>query len=476
MPQFEHFFLFAIHTNQNFFKKPAVLHIFRLTQVTISIHNIKRLYKEVKWLKTTKETVDTKTETVMITGNKPLRGTVTVQGSKNAALPIIAACALINGKVTLYNVPNIYDIRMLINILESLGAKYTFEMNVLEIDCSELQNGVVTEEFTNQIRASSLLLGPLLARFGRAELGMPGGCSIGSRPLDIHMSGFEKLGAVTKLEYGVISIGAESLEGEFHLPLPSVGATQNLVMSAMGAKKPVMLHNIAIEPEVMDMIHFLQEAGAEIEYISETKSLMIHPCKLSTHVTYHVQSDRVEAGTLLCAGLITKGEVTVTDINPYHMQAMLATMEQMGADVSTTENSVTVAYKEPLRSVDITTMVYPGFPTDMQPQFGALFTQAEGRSMITETLFNSRFRYFEEMRKMNAQVKLDSHGHTCMVERSQLTGCKVEGHDLRGTAALVLAGLSAEGISFVTGLRHMYRGYEDFITKLNHLGANIIYM
>lgn len=415
-----------------------------------------------------------RTETVMITGGKPLRGTTTAQGSKNAALPIIAASALIQGKVKLLNVPDIHDIRMLVSILESLGAKTSFSMNVLELDCTNLKNGEVTEEFTNKIRASSLLLGPLLARFGQADLGMPGGCSIGSRPVDIHLKGFEKLGATTELHNGVISIKADTLGGEFYLTLPSVGATQNLVMSAMRTKTHVMLHNIAIEPEVMDMIHFLQEAGANIEYIPETKSLLIHPCELSRHITYQVQSDRIEAGTLLCAGLISKGEVTVTDINPLHMQATLAMFEQMGADVSTTENSVTVAYRGELQPIDVTTLVYPGFPTDMQPQFGALMTQTIGRSTITETLFNSRFRYFDEMRKMGANVITDTR--TCVVDKSLLSGCKVEGHDLRGTAALVLAGLSADGVTFVTGLIHMYRGYEDFIRKLKHLGAHIVYV
>lgn len=414
------------------------------------------------------------TETIVITGGKKLNGRVSVQGSKNAALPKLAACILIEGEVTLYNVPDIKDIRSMLSILEALGASYAFELGVVTIDCTGIQNHPISEELTSKLRASSLLLGPMIARFGKTALGMPGGCAIGSRPMDIHFKGFEKLGAKTEIKNGMIYVDAPNLEGEYTLHMSSVGATENLVMASVFTKKEVILNNIAIEPEVMEMVHFLQKAGANIETHLETKTLVIRPTEGLRNLEFRVQPDRIEASTIICAAVASKGSVELVDVNPQYMKAFLEKCTEAGIHIETTENTIIASYVDPLKGIEISTSVYPGFPTDSQPQMVAMLSQATSSSFVTENLFENRFRYTSELRKMNAKMTVETH--SVYIQPSELSGCKVEGFDLRGTASLIIASLGAEGITTVTGLNHLYRGYESFISKLKHLGADIFYI
>lgn len=414
-----------------------------------------------------------RTDSVIINGGTQLRGQVSVQGSKNAALPILAATVLCSDQVVLHNVPDLSDIRAMLEILGHLGAEYTFENSVLHLNNSNLQMKHIPDELTTKLRASSLLLGPLLARFGSCEVGMPGGCSIGARPLDYHFKGFEKLGATVYLENGVIRAVSNGLDGNFTLEFQSVGATENLIMSAVLGKGKVTLKNIAIEPEIFNMIDFLNKSGAKINVI-DSVTVEINGVEKLGYSEHQIDPDRIEAGTLLVAGLASKGEVTVSGAKAEDMTMFLEKLREMGAKVIVNKDKITVGYTGKLSGTTIKTAVHPGFPTDMQSQMTVLMTQADSASLVIEDIFNNRLQHIGELQKMGIKAHIENN--VAHIEPSNLTGCRVAGYELRGAASMIIAGVIANGATRVSNLHYLYRGYENFVEKLQHLGAEITYV
>lgn len=415
---------------------------------------------------------DIKTDSVIVTGGTQLYGSVTTQGSKNAALPVLAALPLVP-EVEISNLPELSDINVMIDILKYLGAEGTFDQGVLKLNLRNIVNRPITEEFSSKLRASSLFLGPMLAQFGESRVSMPGGCVIGSRPLDIHMSGFEQLGATVTLENGTNVVTADEVKGEFTLSFPSVGATQNLICAAIKSSSDVILNNIAVEPEVFELIHFLNAAGANIQLVG-MKKIKITGVKDLKPVKFKIQPDRIEAFTLLVAGIATKGRVRVTECEPEHLSAPLQALRSMGVQVSTGKDWIEVEYVQPLKGTQLETGVYPAFPTDTQQQISILMAIATTPSVLKEKVFSSRFKHLDELKRMGAKVTI-SENNVAIIEPSNLLGCRVNSFDLRGAASMVIAGMIADGMTTVDSLRYLYRGYEDFIEKLNHLGAKISY-
>jgi len=414
-----------------------------------------------------------RTDSIIMNGKVQLRGRVSVQGSKNAALPQLAAAILSSEEVILHNVPNLSDIRVMLEILGHLGATYTFEDGVVHLDTKNVELKKIPDDLSNKLRASSLLLGPLLARFGECEVGMPGGCSIGSRPLDIHFKGFEKLGAEVYLENGMIRAKGSDLNGEFTLDFQSVGATENLIMSSVLGKGRVVLRNIAVEPEIMNMIDFLNKGGARIRMI-DSATVEIEGVDKIGYVEHQVDPDRIEAATILLAGAATRGEVTVVGAKAEDLSILLDKLQEMGFKVIVERDMITVSYQGEFTGTTIKTAVHPGFPTDMQSQMCILMTQASTSSLVIENIFNNRFQHIGELQKMGAKARVE--GNIAHIEPSELTGCRVAGYELRGSAAMVMAGLIADGVTRVSNLKYLYRGYEAFIEKLQHLGADISYV
>jgi UDP-N-acetylglucosamine 1-carboxyvinyltransferase len=416
-----------------------------------------------------------KSNSVLIENLKPLRGTVSAQGSKNATLPILSSLPLLT-EVELYNVPDLSDIHEMLSILSHLGAKYQFNNGHLKMDLSQLEPNEISFEFTSKMRASSLFMGPLLSRFGHSAVGMPGGCVIGSRPLDIHTNGFKQLGAEVVEKDGFVTADSRNsggLQGEFTLPFPSVGATQNLISASVFSPSTVTLHNVAVEPEVMEMIHFLNKAGAKIELVG-SNTLLITGVKKLNKVSHTIQADRIEVFTLLVAGIISKGSVTVVNCEPKHLTAPLEALVQMGAKIEITKDTITASYVGPLNGIRVETGVYPAFPTDCQQQISIVMLHSDTPSTLVEKVFNNRFRHLDELQKMGAKIKIENNEAT--IERSELSSATLDSFDLRGAASMILAGISTNGITRVNSLHYLYRGYEGFVEKLNHLGADIAYM
>lgn len=413
-------------------------------------------------------------ESVIINGGIPLKGQVSIQGAKNAALPILAASILFKKDVYLHNVPELEDVKAMLEILEFLGVNYTFKNNSVYLDCRNIVNKPVPMEISNKLRASSLIMGPLLARFGYAEVGMPGGCSIGKRPLDYHFGGFESLGAKVDLEEETVKIySEEKLKGEHTLPFPSVGATENLITSAVFGQGRIEFKNVAKEPEIIDLIQFLSKSGADIRFTDVSTIEIVGVNELES-VEYEVRPDRIEAATFIMAAIATRGDVTVKDVNVDDLGFVIHKLEEMGAGIEVGKNSIRAYYKGPLKGIDIQTSIFPGFPTDVQPQMTILMSQAATESSIVENIFNNRFRHLEEIQKMNAKVEMIDK--KAVIYPSKLTGCPVDSFDLRGSAAMIMAGLCAKSSTRVMGMRHLHRGYQGFVEKLRHLGAEIRYV
>lgn len=416
--------------------------------------------------------VQLKTDSVIVSGETPLFGTVTTQGSKNAALPILAALPLLP-EVELTNVPDLSDIHVMVDILKYLGAEGSFKEGVVKLNLRNLMNRPISEDFSNKLRASSLFMGPLLGKFGEARVGMPGGCVIGSRPLDIHLSGFKTLGSDIEQDFGNITVKTSGLEGSYTLPFPSVGATQNFISAAVFSTGVVQLNNIAVEPEIFELVDFLNAAGADITF-SHPKTLTIKGVDRLTPVQYKVQPDRIEAFTLLVAGVASKGSVKVTHMVPEHLNAPLQALAEMGVKVEIGDDWAEATYVGPLNGIQVETGVFPAFPTDCQQQLSILMALAETPSVLTEKVFNSRFKHLDELRKMGAEIKIGEN-NVAVFQHSNLTGCRVDSYDLRGAASMIIAGISSKGVTTVQSLRYLYRGYEEFIEKLNYLGAEISY-
>ncbi len=411
----------------------------------------------------------------LIVGGNRLKGTISASGSKNATLPILAACILNAGKNVIQGAPRLRDVSVMKDVLSYLGARVVCEGSSIIVDSSNIQSIEISEELMRRMRASNLVLGSLLGRFGRVKISYPGGCQIGSRPMNLHFKGLHSMGADIQEKHGYISARAEKLSGaDIHLDLPSVGATENLIMAAVLAEGVTTIRNAAREPEMVDLQNFLNKAGCRIKGAG-TDTIKIEGVRASElkPVVHSVIPDRIEAGTHLVAAAITGGDVTVVNVIPEHMEPLLAKMREAGVEIAVGDDYVRVLGSDQIRAVDIKTMPYPGFPTDMQPQMMALLSLAEGTSVITETVFENRFKHVGELRRMGADIKVE--GQSAIVQGvKKLSGAYIEASDLRAGASLVLASLAADNGSILENIAHIDRGYERLELKYNALGARII--
>ncbi|MGG0185060.1 UDP-N-acetylglucosamine 1-carboxyvinyltransferase [Bacillus rhizoplanae] len=413
-------------------------------------------------------------EKIIVRGGKRLNGTVRVEGAKNAVLPIIAAALLASdGKNVLSEVPELSDVYTINEVLRHLNAEVSFANNEVTIDASKELNIEAPFEYVRKMRASVLVMGPLLARNGRARIALPGGCAIGSRPIDQHLKGFEAMGAKVKVGNGFVEahVDGKLTGAKIYLDFPSVGATENIMSAAVLAEGTTVLENAAKEPEIVDLANFLNAMGAKVRGAG-TGTIRIEGVDKLYGANHSIIPDRVEAGTFMVAAAITGGNVLIENAVPEHLRSITAKMEEMGVTIIEENEGVRVIGPEELKAADIKTMPHPGFPTDMQSQMMALLLKANGTSMITETVFENRFMHVEEFRRMNADIKIEGRS-VIMNGPGNLQGAEVGATDLRAAAALILAGLVSEGHTRVTELKHLDRGYVNFHGKLAALGADI---
>ncbi len=416
-------------------------------------------------------------EKIIVTGGQKLKGSVKVEGAKNAVLPILTASLLASkDRTTIKDVPNLADVQIINEVLKSLNAdvQYDVENNEININAIKTLNSEAQFEFISKMRASILVMGSLLGRNGFARVALPGGCAIGSRPIELHLKGFEAMGAKITFGHGYVEASVKDrLKGaEIYLDFPSVGATENIMAAAALARGTTIIENAAKEPEIVDLASFINNMGGRVVGAG-TDTIRIEGVEELHGTTHHIIPDRIEAGTFMVAAAITRGDVLIENALSEHLMPIIAKMREMGIEITDENNGIRVRATNPLKAVDIKTLPHPGFPTDMQAQMMALLTTATGASMITETIFENRFMHVEEFRRMNAEMKIE--GRTVFIEGPvKLQGAEVAGTDLRATAALILAGLASEGITRVTNLHHLDRGYVNFTEKLASLGANII--
>lgn len=413
-------------------------------------------------------------EKLVIKGGKPLKGQVTISGAKNAIVAIIPAALLASDKCTLENLPVIRDVFVLKEIIEQMGAKVSFnEKGTMEIDASQLNHPRIDNCLVKELRASYYLLGALLGRFGKVTMAYPGGCDIGVRPIDQHIKGFRALGAEIEIEHGMISVQADKLVGsEIFLDVVSVGATINIMIAATMAEGITVIENAAKEPHVVDVANFLNSMGAEVKGAG-TDVIKVKGVQSLHGSTYMVIPDQIEAGTyMIAAAAIPGGDVTIGNVIPKHLDSITAKLVEMGVEVQENGDSIRVISKGKPKSVDIKTLPYPGFPTDLQQPMTSLLTVADGTSMVTESIWEGRFKHVDELKKMGANIKVE--GRVAVIEgTNMLTGARVSATDLRAGAALVIAGLLAQGETEVLNLFHIDRGYENIEGKLRKLGAEI---
>lgn len=413
-------------------------------------------------------------EKIIVRGGQRLYGSVKVEGAKNAVLPVLAATLLASdGKSVIHDVPTLSDVYTINEVLRNLNAEVAFNNNTVVVDASRVLKEEAPFEYVRKMRASVLVMGSLLARNGRARVALPGGCAIGSRPIDQHLKGFEAMGAKVKVGNGFIEAEVDGrLKGaKIYLDFPSVGATENIMMAATLAQGTTIIENVAKEPEIVDLANFLNKMGANVRGAG-TGTLRIEGVDVLFGAEHHIIPDRIEAGTFMVAGAITGGNVFVQGAVPEHLSSLIAKMEEMGVTIIEENDGVRVIGPEKLKAVDIKTMPHPGFPTDMQSQMMALLLRAEGTSMITETVFENRFMHVEEFRRMNADIKIEGRS-VILNGPSNLQGAEVSATDLRAAAALILTGLVSDGNTRVTELKHLDRGYVNFHGKLASLGADI---
>ncbi|UOR11266.1 UDP-N-acetylglucosamine 1-carboxyvinyltransferase [Halobacillus amylolyticus] len=411
---------------------------------------------------------------IIVRGGRQLNGTVRAEGAKNAVLPVIAASIIASeGKSVLHDVPALADVYTINEVIRHMNADVEMKDRSVTIDASKQLTTEAPIEYVRKMRASVLVLGPLLARYGHAKVALPGGCAIGSRPLDQHLKGFEAMGAEVTVGNGSIEAHVKGrLQGaKIYLDVPSVGATENIIMAAALAQGRTVLENCAKEPEIVDLANFLNKMGARIVGAG-TETIRIDGVDKLYGATHTIIPDRVEAGTFMVAAAISGGNVLVQGAMHEHLRSVISKMEEMGVKIEEEEDGLRVIGPKQLKATDIKTMPHPGFPTDMQSQMMALMLNAKGTSVITETVFENRFMHVEEFRRMNAKMKIE--GRSVIVEGpSALQGAEVQATDLRAGAALILAGLVADGYTRVTELKHLDRGYVDFTEKLAQLGADI---
>ena len=412
-------------------------------------------------------------EQYAIRGGNPLVGEVEIGGAKNAALPILVAAVMANEPVLIENMPDVRDTNVLLEAMAGIGAQVErIDRHTVRINGAGIDSVKVDGEYVKKIRASYYFLGALLGKYKEASVVLPGGCNIGSRPIDQHLKGFRALGATTEVEYGAISAKADSLKGShIYMDVVTVGATINVMMAAVMAEGKTTIENAAKEPHVVDLANFLNSMGANIKGAG-TDVIRIKgvPCLHGTE--YAIIPDQIEAGTFMFAAAITKGDVTVKNVIPKHLESISAKLLEIGCEVKESDDAVRVVASKPLRSTHVKTLPYPGFPTDMQPQIAVALGLSGGTSIVTESIFENRFKYVDELTKMGGNVKVE--GNTAIIVGvPKYTAANIVAPDLRAGAALVMAGLAADGFSTVEDIHYIERGYEDFPQKLRSLGAQI---
>ena len=409
---------------------------------------------------------------IVVKESKPLKGTVRVSGAKNAVLPIIAATLLVDGVSVIKSVPNLRDVNVMSDLLRYLGAKVQYDGETLVVDATEIKETEAPYNLVNKMRASFLVMGSLLARFNTAKISMPGGCAIGTRPIDLHLKGFKAMGAEIISDHGYIEAAAQKLAGsKIYLDFPSVGATENIMMAAVLAEGTTTIENAAEEPEIVDLANFLNKMGAKVRGAG-TNTIKITGVEKLEAVEHTVIPDRIEAGTYMVAAAMTRGDVFVDNVIIDHIKPVVAKLIEVGCTVEEHENGVRVIGAQEIMPTNIKTLPHPGFPTDMQSQFMAMLCLAKGKSTITETVFENRFMNVPELIRMGANIEIN--GKSAIVEgRDRLTGSEVMATDLRAGAALVISGLVAEGETIVKNIYHIERGYVDLVGKLSMLGAEI---
>ncbi len=411
---------------------------------------------------------------IIVTGGNTIHGEISISGAKNAVLPIIVGTLLAEDITVLHDVPKLSDVATIKEVLEILGAKVTIEDHTMTVDSRNLNNYNAPYNYIQKMRASVLIMGPLLARLGRARISMPGGCAIGTRPIDLHLKGLEALGAKIEIDHG--DMNATVTNGKLHgsriyLDFPSVGATEHIMMAAATAEGVTIIENAAEEPEIVDLANFLNSMGANIRGAG-TNVIKIDGVEKLHGTTYTIIPDRIEAGSYMIAAAITGGDLLVKNVIVDHIKPLIAKLVECGMEVTEEGSNLRIKGKQPIKAVDIKTMPYPGFPTDMQAQFMALMTVAEGTSVFTETVFENRFMHVSELLRMGADIKLNGHIAT-IVGGKELNAADVMATDLRASSALILAALVAKGTSRIHRIYHLDRGYEKLEEKFKALGAKI---
>ena len=413
-------------------------------------------------------------EKYRVYGGHRLVGDVEISGAKNAVVAILPAVILADGVCRIENIPNIMDVATSLEILSSIGAQVRrLNKNTVEIDPRPISTHVVPHDLARHMRASYYFIGALLGRFGTARVSMPGGCSFGVRPIDQHLKGFTALGAtVAPMEHGMIDVVAERLVGNsIYLDMVSVGATVNIMLAAVKARGITVIENAAKEPHIVDLANFLNSMGADVRGAG-TDVIKVRGVEHLYGASYSIIPDQIEAGTYMAAAMATGGDIVVRNVIPKHLESITAKLMEMGAVVEEYDDAVRVRRDGPILHCNVKTMPHPGFPTDMQPQIGALLTMAEGTSIVTEGIWDNRFRYVDELRRMGAQVQVD--GKVAVFQGiDQLTAAPVKAVDLRAGAAMVIAGLAARGCTEIEEIQYIERGYEDIVEKLQSLGADI---
>jgi UDP-N-acetylglucosamine 1-carboxyvinyltransferase len=409
---------------------------------------------------------------IHISGGKRLTGEVRISGAKNSALPILASTILGNGECVITNVPRVVDVLTMGKLLSILGVKVSHEGDHAVIQADAIASTEAPYDLVKTMRASVLVLGPLIARWGEAKVSLPGGCAIGSRPINLHLAGLAKLGADISIEHGYITAKAKRLKGDrIYCDTPTVTGTENIMMAASLAEGVTILENAAKEPEIVDLAEFLVKRGARI-HGAGTDVITIEGVSELHGGDHEVIPDRIEAGTYLAATAMTHGDVTVTHCRPGHLEAVLMKLREAGADVREGKDRVRLTMPDKLKGTDVKTLPFPGFPTDMQAQMVALMCRAEGTSVVTETVFESRFMHIEELRRMGADIRVEGN-RLVVTGPKKLTGAPVMASDLRASAGLIVAGLAAEGVTQIQRVYHLDRGYERIEEKLRALGADI---
>lgn len=412
-------------------------------------------------------------EKFVIHGGNPLKGEVNISGAKNAVVAILPATILAQDVCRIENIPDISDVHMMVRILQQIGAKVTYiDDNTLEIDTATVNSYIVSHELTKYLRASYYLLGALLGRYNRARVAMPGGCDFGVRPIDQHIKGFEFLGADVSIENAMVDVRAENLAGSsIYMDVVSVGATANIMIAAVKARGLTVIENAAREPHIVDLANFLNSMGADVRGAG-TDVIKIHGVSEMHGCNYSIIPDQIEAGTYMVAAAATHGDVMVNNVIPKHLESITAKLEECGIEITEYDDSVRVRYVGKLNKCNVKTMPHPGFPTDMQPQMMVLLSVANGTSIVSESVWDSRFRYVAQLTRMGANIQVD--GKLAVVEGvEKLKGAPIKADDLRAGAAMIIAGLAAEGETEVENITHIDRGYEKVVEKFTALGAKI---